>query len=120
VSYHQNVWLMSQIEALAAMLAYLVTGKKRGGEEESQQLKETNLLYRRLCLLVEKGEFGRAEDLLFAAMDEEDPEVPEAAAQFYRDLNEYSDAQLEERSFTREEIMEGLQEICRNYQLQIF
>lgn len=122
MSYHQD-WLMRQIEAISAMLAYMLTGKKPQqvtAEESGQTLSRTNLLYQRLRALAAHGMICEAENLLFAALEDADPEVPDAAVQFYTDINQLSDAELEEKNFTRNEIMDGLKYICRHYGLDVF
>ena len=122
MSYHQD-WLMRQIEAISAMLAYMLTGKKRQSdavEEHRQTLSGTDPLYQKLQALVSQGLICEAENLLFAAMEEADPAVPEAAVQFYTDINQLSDAQLEACDFSREEIMEGLKTVCVHYGLDFF
>lgn len=122
MSYHQD-WLMRQIEAISAMLAYMLTGKKPkqvSVEENAQTRSDSNRLYGKLRALVEHGNICEAENLLFAAMEESDPEVPDAAVQFYTDINKLSDDALEACNFSREEIMDGLKEICRHYGLNFF
>lgn len=122
MSYHQD-WLMRQIEAISAMLAYMLTGKKRQNEtaeQHQQTLSDTNLLYQKLRILASGGNICEAENLLYAAMEEADPEVPDAAVQFYTDINQLSDAQLAEQNFSREEIMDGLKSICNHYGLIFF
>lgn len=122
MSYHQD-WLMRQIEAISAMLAYMLTGKKPQYvtvAEKQQTLSDTNLLYAKLRALVAQGQICEAENLLFAAMEAADAEVPDAAAQFYADINQLSDEELEERNFSREEIMDGLKYVCRHYHLDFF
>lgn len=122
MSYHQD-WLMRQIEAISAMLAYMLTGKKPQNvtmEEYQQTQSGTNLLYQKLQALVSQGNICEAENLLFAAMDDADPEVPDAAVRFYGDLNRLSDTELETHNFSRDEIMDGLKTICRRYGLDFF
>ena len=122
MSYHQD-WLMRQIEAISAMLSYLLTGKKKQAatiEEKQQTISDSNRLYQKLSILVAAGEIGEAENLLFAAMEESDPEVPEAGVQFYRDINALSDAQLAAHDFSREEIFDGLKMLCGHYGLDFF
>lgn len=122
MSYHQD-WLMRQIEAISATLAYILTGKKPKQvtvEENQKTLSDTNQLYRQLLALVAEGKICEAENLLFAAMEEANPEVPDAAVGFYTDINRLSDEELEARNFSREEIKEGLQAVCRHYGLDVF
>ena len=114
---------MRQIEAISAMLAYMLTGKEPQlvtVAQKEQTLSKTNTLYQKLQSLVAQGNICDAENLLFAAMDESDPEVPEAALQFYGDINKLSDAELEEHNFSREEILSGLKEVSQNYGIDFF
>ena len=122
MSYHHD-WLMRQIETIAAMLAYMLTGKKPkmvSTEEDQRNSTDSVLLYEKLKELVTQGKFCEGENLLFAAMEEGDPEVPSAAVRFYMDLNQLSDAQLEEGNFSREEILDGLKAVCSHYGLDLF
>ncbi len=122
MSYHQD-WLMRQIEAISAMLAYMLTGKKARKEPSEAVIFDTgagNLLSERLRVLVGEQKICEGEDLLFAAMEEDDPEAAEAAVQFYSDINKLSDSELAAANFSREEIKEGLEAVCRYYGLNIF
>lgn len=121
MSYHQD-WLMRQIEAISATLAYLLTGKKKHSvtvETEAQALPGTNTLYLKLQALTAQGRICAAEDMLFDAMDECSPEAAEAAVLFYSHINQLSDAELLKCNFSREEIMEGLTYVSRHYHLNI-
>ena len=122
MSYHQD-WLMRQIEAISAMLAYMLTGRKRQNEAVEEYLEarsDTNQLYQKLRLLVSQNLICEAENLLFASMEEADSEVPEAAVLFYGDINQLSDTQLKACDFSREEIMDGLKAVCDHYSLTFF
>ncbi len=122
MSYHQD-WLTRQIEAISAILAFLLTGKKAPKEAVTSaffEAGEGNRLAARLRSLVKEGQICPAENLLFAAMDENDPEAAEAAVQFYTDLNRFSEEALEQADFSREEIKEGLETVCRHYGLNFF
>lgn len=122
MSYHQD-WLMRQIEAIAATLALLVSGKKPDRTVVAQQehtASGTNQLAIRLRALTVQGKICEAEDALFAAMEDADPEVPEAAVLFYREIARLSDTELEQANFSREEILEGLQAVCAHYGLDVF
>lgn len=114
---------MRQIEAISAMLTYLLSGEKKHittVHEETQTLADPNRLYRDLRLLTDQGRICEAENLLFAEMDGYNPEVPEAAIQFYSDINTFSDQALEAHNFSRDEIFSGLKEICARYHLDFF
>ena len=115
MSYHQD-WLMRQIEAISAMLGYILTGKTPSTvtvEEDQLTHSGDNELYLLLQTLVRQGQICKAEDLLFEAMETPDSGVLDAATRFYSDLNRLSDETLREANFSREEIFEGLQEVCR-------
>lgn len=119
MSYHQD-WLMRQIESITAMLRWLMTGEKTHlltFVEEEDTNSGTNELYLQLQLLVRQGKICQAEDLLFEAMEEPNRQTYEAAVQFYEDLNDFSDSALQQANFSREEIYEGLQEVCRVFGL---
>ena len=114
---------MRQIEAISAMLAYMLTGKKTDRsivEEHAETHSDTDRLYRKLHILVKQGQICEAENALFAAMEESDPEVPEAAVLFYDDLNCLSDDTLIAANFSREEILDGLKAVCTHYGLPDF
>lgn len=122
MSYHQD-WLMRQIEAIAATLTYLLTGRKTPAATvmpEEQTLSDTNSLYRLLRCLTQQGRICEAENLLFDAMDRNDPEAAKAGVRFYADINQLSDTALEAQDFSREEILSGLKELCRRCKLDIF
>ncbi|MBQ8580278.1 MAG: hypothetical protein IJ448_06260 [Oscillospiraceae bacterium] len=119
MSYHQD-WLMRQIESITAMLRWLMAGEKTHlltFVEEEDTNSGTNELYLQLQLLVRQGKICQAEDLLFEAMEEPNRQTYEAAVQFYEDLNDFSDSALQQANFSREEIYEGLQEVCRVFGL---
>lgn len=121
MSYHQD-WLMRQIEAVSAMLGYILTGKKSSVftvEEVQPTHSGDNELYLQLQALVRKGQICQAEDLLYEAMETPDSTVLDAAKRFYDDLNRLSDETLRDANFSREEIHEGLQEVCRVFGIPI-
>jgi hypothetical protein len=121
MSYHQD-WLMRQIEAISAMLGYILTGKKASTitvEEDQPNHSGDNELYFQLQALVRQGKICQAEDLLYEAMEDPDSTVLDAAKRFYDDLNRLSDKTLRDANFSREEIHEGLQEVCRTFGIPI-
>lgn len=121
MSYHQD-WLMRQIEAIAAMLAYLLTGQKPqtvSTEETLQRRSNTDPLAQKLLALVSQGMICEAENQLFAAMEDCTPGVPEAAVQFYTQINKLTDAELEQANFSRQEILDGLNAVCSHYGIPI-
>lgn len=118
--YHQD-WLMRQIEIVVRYVASLWMGKTdelRSDirlEAEPQTSGDARTLDYRLAALVREGQLCRAEDLLFEAVEERDPEAFPAGLRFYRDLNRLPDETLERRGFPRDEILSGLQSLCEAY-----
>ena len=113
--YHQD-WLMRQIEMMAATLGYVLFGVKTHiarVEQLPDTVSGTEGLAARLLAMVGAGEFCGAEDTLFAALEEGDPDAPAAAVEFYAALNRLSDAELEAGNFPRDEIESGLRSVCR-------
>ena len=118
--YHQD-WLMRQIEILVRYVASLWLGK---GDElrsdihleaEPQSSGDARTLDYQLAALVREEQFCRAEDLLFEAVEEGDPEALSAGLRFYSDLNRLPDETLERCGFPRDEILSGLRSLCDAY-----
>lgn len=122
MAYHQD-WLMQQIEAISATLAYILTGKKSHAatiDQEQQRQTGGNALAEKLLTMVAHGEICQGEDLLYEAMEQDDPEAAEAALAFYSAINQLSDEALLEQNFSRDEIKEGLEAVCTKYGWNIF
>lgn len=113
--YHQD-WLIRQIQIITKYVFSLLTGKELSSDirlEQKQQTRgDANTLSYRLNELVRAGELCGAEDLLFAAAEERDPEALTAGLKFYNTLNELPDETLERCNFPRPEILSGLKELC--------
>ena len=60
-----------------------------------------------------RGDFGRAEDALFALAERDDDDAGPLGRAFYDRLNRHSDAELAAGSFSRAEIAEGLAALSR-------
>ena len=115
MSYHQD-WLMRQIESITTTLRFLMTGEKTHLltiDPEEDTTSGTNALSLQLQILVRQGKICQAEDLLFEAMETPDRQTLDAAIQFYEVLNNFSDSSLIAANFSREEVYEGLQQVCR-------
>ncbi len=115
---YQEDWLMRQIVIIASMLRGIAAGRsanKNSFDEFEQTNSLSNTLYTRLLGLLAQGRICDAENLLFESMDEED--VLETAISFYEKVNEFSDEELANRNFSRAEIMSGLHEVCKRYEI---
>ncbi|MCH5300660.1 MAG: hypothetical protein J1E56_05000 [Ruminococcus sp.] len=69
--------------------------------------------------LVDEGKINEAENLLFSEIEKnKDIELLEVALDFYGYLNEKEDNFLEENGFSHQEILEGLQDIQKMYNIE--
>jgi len=121
MAYHQD-WLMRQIEAISVMLAYLLSQKAPAIvtlEEKEETAGGVDPLLLRLQALVAGKQVCQAENLLYEALERPNRAVLDAANWFYTHLNTWSDAELSACDFSREEIMSGLQEVCRCFGIPV-
>lgn len=111
--YYQDDWLMRQIEDMTGFIAKLLFGKDRieyiAGSE--QTTPETDMLYARIKELIKQKKLCEAENLLYEATETGNIVFLNLAADFYKTLNSFSDKELEESSFSRQEIEDGLKHI---------
>lgn len=118
MSYHQD-WFMRQIEALVSMVSRMLFQKDTVTVSQFAQYPgvtdtETELLDR-LLELVRRGDICEAENRLYAEISPDRPGVFPLAVLFYHELNQLSDTELEAENFSREEVLDGLTEVCRIY-----
>ena len=114
----QDDWMMRQIEMMTRFIANVVFKKNEedinyeiiGNINDTDSLTSTDKTYLELCALVNDGEIGQAEDLLFDNMEYSDKYI-ELASDFYRRLNRMSDDDLEAGGFSRDEVYDGYVEI---------
>ena len=120
--YHRD-WLMRQFESLSRFVFSVLLGKEPESivrlTEAEPTTGEPGTLAAQLAALVRAEKFCEAEDLLFEAVEAEDPEALPAALRFYTTLNELPDETLERRGFPRDEILSGLREVCGIYGLDL-
>ena len=107
---------MRQIESLSRFVFSVLLGKEPESTvqltEEAPTTGEPAPLRAQLAALVRAEKLCEAENLLFEALEAEDPEVLPAALEFYRALNGLPDETLERCGFPRDEILSGLREVC--------
>lgn len=119
--FMQQDWLMRQIEIMTKAIAQLLFGKdgKECMIEEEFEQEQSVKLKKRLDDLLEEGQLGKAEDLLFFELDEGDISILAVAVYFYQRANKMTDEELEAQGFTRSELWEGLGEVAERYGLFI-
>jgi len=87
--------------------------------EDDLTISSEGLLYLQLKYMVSQKQINEAENILFEEIsDKITVNLLYVALQFYNDLQDLSDEYLVECNFTREEIIEGLEEINRIYHEQ--
>ena len=118
--YHRD-WLMRQTEMMTTTPGWLLTGRAEALvrlDEELPTQGEDDALRARLAALIARGRYGAAEDLLWEALDADEPGTVRTALWFYRRLNELPDEALAAGDFPREEIEDGLRALCRRLGLE--
>ncbi len=111
----QDDFIMRQIEVFARTLAHLLFGKETTVYEVPAGQEDTGAggLHTRLLALLAAGRVNEAENLLFDALESGESGLLEVAIDFYARLNGWSDEELEQAGFSREEIGQGLDACAR-------
>lgn len=108
-------YLMRQIEDMARLCSEVLFAKHTEPLpvfDEQGNVTENGVLYRRLRMLCSRGRVNEAENLLFDRLDAPGGEaLLPAAVQFYKDIQNWEDAALEQAGFSRAEIRDGLAEV---------
>lgn len=122
--YYEKDYIMRLIHGIALVLARLLLGRQMENEGEiatilDKQEKEQNDL---LLRMVDEGKINRAEERLFDLLEKaswDDRHKAAVAICFYSHVNDKDDEFLEKADFTREEIMEGLEDAMRAVHMEI-
>lgn len=105
-------YLMRQIEDMARLCSEVLFAKHTEPLpvfDEQGNVTENGVLYGRLRMLCSAGQVNEAENLLFDRLDAPGGEaLLPAAVQFYKDIQNWEDAALEQAGFSRAEIRDGL------------
>ena len=108
-------YLMRQIEDMARLCSEVLFAKHTEPLpvfDEQGTVTENGVLYGRLRMLCSGGRVNEAENLLFDRLDAPGGEaLLPAAVQFYKDIQNWKDAALEQAGFSRAEIRDGLAEV---------
>lgn len=122
--YYEKDYIMRLIHGIALVLARLLLGQQMENEGEiatilDKQEKEQNDL---LLRMVDEGKINRAEERLFDLLENaswDDRHKAAVAICFYSHVNDKDDEFLEKADFTREEIMEGLEDAMKAVHMEI-
>ena len=120
-SMYEEDWFMRQIKLMTAAIAKIAFGKDLALYEiqgEAGQT-ETDKLHLYLLRLVDNGKINEAEDLLFQSLNPANYDTLLLALDFYQRLNALPNDELERMNFSRQEILDGLQEVKTLYGLDV-
>lgn len=107
--FHED-WFMRQIEMLLSAIIQMIL--KNGEPQESEQELEVRTQTEQLLA---KKDICAAENYLFEKAEQfsGNPAFLKTALDFYYELNKMSDEELLQHNFSRDEIYDGIREICR-------
>lgn len=122
--YYEKDYIMRLIHGIAQVLARLLLGKQmeQEGEIASALSREAAKKDETLKKRIDAGQINEAEELLFDLLENEPWEDKQKAAlalSFYDHVNEKEDAFLEKANFSREEIIEGLEDAMKTVNMEI-
>lgn len=118
----QDDWLLQQIQQTINLIIELVNGTNSEVLITDTRLDssgETKLLEQQLSTLASGYKLSEAEDLLFEKIDQDNIEHLNVGLNFYNQLNTLTDKQLDNASFPRPEIMDGLHDLLDIYELTL-
>jgi len=78
---------------------------------DEENFTDTDLLFLRLCTLLDDNKVNEAENLLFEELDTQDQGHLRLALDFFNRVNNMSDEELEAAEYSRDEIAGGIDDI---------
>lgn len=122
--YYEKDYIMRLIHGIAQVLARLLLGKQmeQEGEIASALSREAAKKDETLRRMIDEGQINEAEEILFDILENaiwEDKQKAALALSFYDHVNEKEDEFLEKANFSREEIIEGLEDAMKAVHMEI-
>ena len=116
---YQEDWLMRQIEAMVSAIISFLLHKSTKSENIEAKINFSDTIdpdKRDVVIaFLQKGKICEAENWLYENIDKNDTAWLKAAVYFYNEINKLSDEYLTAHDFSREEIEDGLSEVCGLY-----
>ncbi|MBU1068195.1 hypothetical protein KJ975_01380 [Myxococcota bacterium] len=115
--YHRSDWILRQIEdaiALAIQFAFKSGAPVEEVVEQVFDAQTGDLLYT-LREMLKKSEFSDAENLVFEHLRPGNLPALALALWFYDQLKSLTEDELARGDFSREEITQGLDDVCTMY-----
>ncbi|MFR4777991.1 MAG: DUF6483 family protein [Finegoldia magna] len=117
-----NDWLLKQINVVSEFLQKLFTDieTNRKLNENEQYQKDSFEFERLLENLIEQDRINDAENILFEKLETNNLMYATIATRFYDKLKGLSDEKLQKSNYSRDEILQGLNDMCDMFGLEIF
>ena len=117
-----NDWLLKQINVVSEFLQKLFTDMEtsRKLNENEQYQKDSFEFERMLENLIEEDRINDAENILFEKLETNNLMYATIATRFYDKLKGLSDEKLQKSNYSRDEILQGLNDMCDMFGLEIF
>ena len=114
----QDDYVMRTISDLVRAIVRLALGKNELDYElPADESRDTSVdsVYRRITALTDSGDINEAENLLYEELDTENRGYLEMALAFYMHLNQFEDEYLYTANYSREEIVDGINNIAAEF-----
>ena len=115
-------YIMRSIKNKIKFLANILFGKDIVNYEyvNKDESSESDILYKKLRVLISNNNINNAESLLFEEFDPLDKNKIAIALDFYNSINNLDDEILEKNNFTRKEIKDGIDDIYELLGMDIY
>lgn len=117
-----NDWLLKQINVVSEFLQKLFTDMETSRKlNENEQYQKDSFEFERLLEnLIEEDKINDAENILFEKLETNNLMYATIATRFYDKLKGLSDEKLQKSNYSRDEILQGLNDMCDMFGLEIF
>ncbi|MDD6906559.1 MAG: DUF6483 family protein [Finegoldia magna] len=117
-----NDWLLKQINMVSEFLQKLFTDMETNRKlNENEQYQKDSFEFERLLEnLIEEDRINDAENILFEKLETNNLMYATIATRFYDKLKGLSDEKLQKSNYSRDEILQGLNDMCDMFGLEIF
>lgn len=115
-------YILRSIKNKIKFLANILFGKDIVNYEyvNKDENSESDILYKKLRVLISNNNINDAESLLFEEFDPLDKNKIAIALDFYNSINNLDDEILEKNNFTRKEIKDGIDDIYELLGMDIY
>ena len=117
-----NDWLLKQINVVSEFLQKLFTDMETNRKlNENEQYQKDSFEFERLLEnLIEEDRINDAENILFEKLETNNLMYATIVTRFYDKLKGLSDEKLQKSNYSRDEILQGLNDMCDMFGLEIF